>query len=68
MTGLEPWTSGVGSNHSTYCATTTCLTFTGRAFFRRAVTGSTKYECAKNRNCEITKESRKTCQACRLAR
>lgn len=40
--------------------------FSGRAFFRRAVTGANRYECAKNRDCEITKESRKTCQACRL--
>jgi len=54
----------IAGNHSYYGAQA-CNSC--RAFFRRAVQTeyNLAYFCMKNRNCEITKKSRKKCQFCR---
>ena len=37
-----------------------------KAFFRRKVSTQKSMKCPKSGNCEITKESRKSCKLCRL--
>ena len=37
-----------------------------KGFFRRSVKKNASFKCALQGNCQITKESRKHCQACRL--
>lgn len=36
-----------------------------RAFFRRGVNANAPYYCSQNKNCPITKHTRKHCQYCR---
>ena len=37
-----------------------------RAFFRRSISGGTKYSCVQSGQCLINKTTRRQCQACRL--
>ncbi len=55
----------LANDHIHYGATT-C--YSCRAFFRRSVTSTAKYVCSKSGNCEVNRETRKQCQACRLAK
>ena len=55
----------VANDHIHYGART-C--YSCRAFFRRSVTAGTKYKCAQAGDCEITKATRRQCQACRLGK
>jgi len=55
----------VANDHIHYGART-C--YSCRAFFRRSVTSGTKYKCAQAGDCEITKATRRQCQACRIAK
>ena len=55
----------LANDHIHYGATT-C--YSCRAFFRRSVTSGAKYVCSKSGNCEVNRETRKQCQACRLAK
>lgn len=53
------------ANDHVHYGAVTC--YSCRAFFRRSVTSSAQYACAKNKDCPINKETRKQCQFCRLA-
>ena len=55
----------VANDHIHYGART-C--YSCRAFFRRSVTSGTKYKCAQAGDCEITKATRRQCQACRIGK
>ena len=37
-----------------------------KAFFKRTVQGNIEYSCPAEDNCEISKNRRKACQACRF--
>nr|XP_040569091.1 nuclear hormone receptor family member daf-12-like isoform X2 [Lepeophtheirus salmonis] len=39
-----------------------------RAFFRRAVNSNADYFCSQNKNCVVTKHTRKHCQYCRFVK